>query len=54
MRQFQRLIAEWLDSHPNEYADFVEEMNDKTGKHFIGIKSCRKDCERVPTQTREA
>ena len=26
---FKRLIKEWLDNHPDEYADFVEEMNDK-------------------------
>ena len=24
---FKRLIKEWLDNHPDEYADFVEEMN---------------------------
>ena len=29
---FKRLIKEWLDSHPDEYADFVEEMNDKKFK----------------------
>ena len=31
---FKRLIKEWLDSHPNEYADFVEEMNDKVSSRF--------------------
>lgn len=31
---FKRLIREWLDSHPDEYATFVEEMNDK---RFIGF-----------------
>lgn len=34
---FKRLIKEWLDSHPNEYADFVEEMNDKKFKGFFKI-----------------
>lgn len=34
---FKRLIKEWLDSHPNEYADFVEEMNDKKFKGFFNI-----------------
>ena len=29
---FKRLIKEWLDSHPDEYADFVEEMNDRSLK----------------------
>ncbi len=32
---FKRLIKEWLDSHPDEYADFVEEMNDKKFKGFL-------------------
>ncbi len=35
---FKRLIKEWLDSHPDEYADFVEEMNDKK---FKGCKTIR-------------
>ena len=34
---FKRLIKEWLDSHPDEYADFVEEMNDKNFKGFFNI-----------------
>ena len=34
---FKRLIKEWLDSHPDEYADFVEEMNDKKFKGFFNI-----------------
>ena len=34
---FKRLIKEWLDSHPNEYVDFVEEMNDKKFKGFFNI-----------------
>ena len=34
---FKRLIKEWLDRHPNEYADFVEEMNDKKFKGFFNI-----------------
>ena len=34
---FKRLIKEWLDSHPNEYADFVEEMNDKKFKGFFKV-----------------
>lgn len=42
---FKRLIKEWLDSHPNEYADFVEEMNDKKFKRVLqyfqyGCKAC--------------
>ena len=32
---FKRLIKEWLDSHPKEYASFVEEMNDKEFKGFL-------------------
>lgn len=31
---FKRLIREWLDNHPDEYATFVEEMNDKEFKGF--------------------
>ena len=34
---FKRLIKEWLDSHPSEYADFVEEMNDKKFKGFFKV-----------------
>lgn len=34
---FKRLIKEWLDSHPNEYTDFVEEMNDKKFKGFFKV-----------------
>lgn len=34
---FKRLIKEWLDSHPGEYADFVEEMNDKKFKGFFKV-----------------
>lgn len=34
---FKRLIKEWLDSHPDEYADFVEEMNDKKFKGFFKV-----------------
>ena len=34
---FKRLIKDWLDSHPNEYADFVEEMNDKKFKGFFKV-----------------
>ena len=39
---FKRLIREWLDSHPDEYAAFVEEMNDKEFKGFIcqGFQGC--------------
>ena len=35
---FKRLIREWLDSHPDEYAAFVEEMNDKEFKGFCGFR----------------
>ena len=34
---FKRLIREWLDSHPDEYAAFVEEMNDKEFKGFVKV-----------------
>ena len=34
---FKRLIREWLDSHPDEYATFVEEMNDKEFKGFVKV-----------------
>lgn len=34
---FKRLIREWLDRHPNEYADFVEEMNDKKFRGFFKV-----------------
>ena len=34
---YKRLIKEWLDSHPNEYADFIEEMNDKKFKGFFKV-----------------
>ena len=34
---FKRLIREWLDSHPDEYAAFVEEMNDKEFKGFFKV-----------------
>lgn len=34
---FKRLIKEWLDSHPKEYASFVEEMNDKEFKGFLKV-----------------
>ena len=38
---FKRLIKEWLDSHPNEYADFVEErfntLNDRELYGFMAI-----------------
>ena len=34
---FKRLIKEWLDSHPYEYAAFVEEMNDKEFKGFFKV-----------------
>ena len=34
---FKRLIKEWLDSHPDEYADFVGEMNDKKFKGFFKV-----------------
>ena len=34
---FKRLIKEWLDNHPDEYADFVEEMNDKKFKGFFKV-----------------
>lgn len=34
---FKRLIKEWLDNHPNEYADFVEEMNDKKFRGFFKV-----------------
>ncbi len=34
---FKRLIKEWLDNHPDEYADFVEEMNDKKFKGFVKV-----------------
>ena len=31
------MIREWLDSHPDEYATFVEEMNDKEFKGFVKV-----------------
>lgn len=34
---FKRPIKEWLDSHPYEYAAFVEEMNDKEFKGFFKV-----------------
>ncbi|WP_290539936.1 DUF6043 family protein [Alistipes sp.] len=34
---FKRLIKEWLDSHPDEYAAFVREINDKNFKGFFKI-----------------
>ena len=34
---FKRLIKDWLDNHPDEYADFVEEMNDKNFKGFFKV-----------------
>lgn len=34
---FKRLIRKWLDSHPDEYAAFVEEMNDKEFKGFVKV-----------------
>ena len=34
---FKRLIKEWLDNHPDEYADFVEEMKDKKFKGFFKV-----------------
>ena len=34
---FKRLVREWLDSHPKEYAAFVEEMNDKEFKGFFKV-----------------
>lgn len=34
---FRRLIKEWLNTHPEEYAYFVEEMNDKNFKGFQKI-----------------
>ena len=34
---FKRLIREWLDSHPDEYVTFVEEMNDKEFKGFVKV-----------------
>ena len=34
---FKRLVREWLDSHPKEYAAFVEEMNDKDFKGFFKV-----------------
>lgn len=34
---FKRLVREWLDSHPDEYAAFVEEMNDKEFKGFFKV-----------------
>lgn len=34
---FKRLVREWLDSHPKEYASFVEEMNDKEFKGFFKV-----------------
>lgn len=34
---FKRLVREWLDSHPDEYASFVEEMNDKEFKGFFKV-----------------
>lgn len=32
--KFKSLVKEWLDNHPEEYAKFVEEMNDKNQKGF--------------------
>ena len=34
---FKRLVREWFDSHPDEYAAFVEEMNDKEFKGFFKV-----------------
>lgn len=34
---FKRLVREWLNSHPKEYASFVEEMNDKEFKGFFKV-----------------
>lgn len=34
---FKRMIKEWLDCHPYEYAAFVEEMNDKEFKGFFKV-----------------
>ena len=34
---FKRLIKEWLDNHPDEYVDFVEEMNNKKFKGFFKV-----------------
>ncbi|MBR8719466.1 hypothetical protein IX307_000815 [Bacteroides pyogenes] len=34
---FKRLVREWLDNHPDEYAAFVEEMNDKEFKGFFKV-----------------
>ena len=33
--RFKQEIRSWLDSHPDEYDAFVEEMNDKS---FTGIQ----------------
>lgn len=32
--KFKSLVKEWLDNHPEEYAKFVEEMNEKNQKGF--------------------
>ena len=37
--RFKQEIRWWLDSHPDEYDAFVEEMNDKS---FTGIQRCYK------------
>ena len=31
---FKRLVKEWLDTHPQEYGSFVEEMNRKDSAGF--------------------
>ena len=48
---FKRLIREWLDSHPNEYAKFVEEMN---GKNYEGFQKVLKLAIRLVPQYKKA
>lgn len=51
---FKRLIKEWLDSHPNEYADFVEEMNDKKVQRFLqGFQCSDKTCTEIQASCRQ-
>lgn len=48
---FKKLIREWLDSHPDEYAKFVEEMN---GKNYEGFQKVLKLAIRLVPQYKKA
>lgn len=48
---FKSLIREWLDSHPDEYAKFVEEMN---GKNYEGFQKVLKLAIRLVPQYKKA